>query len=157
MVQAVSLKATNKRESSDAIVVSFKSRWLSPLRSQKVQHVFRKRGPSGSELRTIVVYVGVPVSSVVGALSVESHTVMPVPSALKLASRGGLSQEQLAAYAQGYDSLHVFGVGQFVELDSHWSLGHLQERFGFYPPQSFMRLSLKGRDLLLNHDAPREG
>ena len=142
------LKMTTSDNASSSIVVSFESKWEEPLRTQEVSVVFRKRGPRNFIPDFIYVYVGSPLSSLIGRLPVNNCEQLPVAKALKLADAGAISSEALRSYSGDYESLYVFSVGDFEEVSNVLTYSELAHDFGFSPPQSFFVLSKSGKTTL---------
>lgn len=147
----VELKASKLAESSESIIMSFDSRWINALVSQQVHTVFRKRGPQKIQINEIFVYLGSPVSSIVGVLPVEVHQVLPIEKCLPLSDSGAISTTELISYSGKYNNLHVFKVGPYEEVSELFSLSELKSKYRFYPPQSFLILSVDGRNDLTHN------
>ena len=140
----VQLKSEGSKNGSESIVVSFDSRWLKPLHENRISVVFRKRGPRSFSPKYIYVYVGSPVSALVGRTKVTKYEWMPLESALCKAQDGFIKEEELRNYAGRYSELAVFSVERFQAMPNTLSLQYLHDTFEFYPPQSFLRLSIQG-------------
>lgn len=142
------LKATTSDDASKAIVVSFDAKWGELLRHKPVTRVFRKRAPRHTAPRHIYVYIGAPVSALIGRCEISSLDWLPTADALALSSEGAISQDDLRRYASDYETLAVYTVRPIEVCRSPLSFSLLHERFSFSPPQSFFVLSRTGKDEL---------
>lgn len=139
------LKATAREDSSEAIVVSFDAKWSELLTSSTVTRIFRKRAPRSLAPRFIYIYVGAPVSALIGRCEVSSLDWLPTKDALALSTEGAISEEDLRRYADNYESLAVYTVGPIQVCVSPLSFSILQKQYAFSPPQSFFVLSKTGK------------
>lgn len=142
------LKANSSDDSSEAIVISFDAKWGEILKQSSVTRVFRKRAPRSITPRFIYVYIGAPVSALIGRCEVSALEWLPTKEALTLASDGAISEDELRRYAGDYDALAVYTVDPIEACRSPLSFSHLQETFAFSPPQSFFVLSKTGQHQL---------
>jgi predicted transcriptional regulator len=83
-MKRVALKSDSRSDASEAIVVSFDSRWFEQLRSGNIRLFLRKRGPRSTSTHWVYVYVAAPVSSIVGRFRIQRHEVVDLESALSL-------------------------------------------------------------------------
>ena len=143
------LKMVDDSNASQSILVPFDQRWESSLRDNKIHVVFRKRGPKSFTPDSIFVYIGAPACRLIGRLKVESFEFLPLSDATALADSGGLSEAELYKYASDYKELAVFRVRAFQPAPTPLALRQLASAYGFYPPQSFLRLSESGKAELL--------
>ena len=139
---------TDEKDGSSSILIPFDQKWEEPIREQRILVVFRKRGPKTVSPECIFVYIGSPKSSLIGRFQVETFSFLPLENAVKLATSGGLTEADLRAYAGDYRDLAVFKVKAFEPASTPLSLSQLSSDYGFYPPQSFLRLSEQGRMVL---------
>ena len=143
------LKMVDDSNSSDSILVPFNQKCEAALRENHIKVVFRKRGPKSFTPQHIFVYIGAPASQLIGLLEIESFEFLSLSDALLLAESGGLTEAELRKYAANYDELAVFRVKSFQAAPKALSLNDLASQYGFYPPQSFLRLSQTGHDTLV--------
>lgn len=142
------LKSTTADDASGAIVVSFDAKWGELFRHKPVTRVFRKRAPRNMTPKQIYVYIGAPMSALIGRCAVTALEWLSTEDALALSSEGLLPIEELRRYARDYDSLAVYTIQPIELCSSPLSFSTLQEKFSFSPPQSFFVLSRQGqRDL----------
>lgn len=138
------LKMTADEDSSSSILVPFDQKWEAGIRDNGIHVVFRKRGPKTFAPDFIFVYITAPASRLIGRLEVQSFSFMPTSDAAALAESGGLTAAELRNYASTYTELAVFKVRTFLPAPTPLPLSHLASTYGFYPPQSFLRLSESG-------------
>jgi predicted transcriptional regulator len=143
------LKAVDESDGSQSILVPFDHKWETALRDNHIGVVFRKRGPKAFTPDSIFVYIGAPSSLLIGQLKVQKFAFLPVSEALALSTSGGITEADLRKYAGEYKELAVFKVGAFEAASTPLALSKLASSYGFYPPQSFLRLSESGRLVLL--------
>ena len=72
-----------KPGTSDAIIVSFHSKWHEPMRCNEIEVVFRKTGPKQFVPRWMYAYVATPISAIAARFSVTSATVLPLDEAVQ--------------------------------------------------------------------------
>jgi predicted transcriptional regulator len=141
------LKAQDNNEASEAILVSFDSKWAIPLAAGSISQVFRKRGPK-TPPKWVYVYAGSPTMAIIGRLPVIQLQQLEIEKALHLSKDGCIDKQELVDYAAGYKSLFVFSVGQFQPSHSNVDLRKLKDGYHFSPPQSFLILSHNGKKVL---------
>ena len=144
----MTLKAIEKDDSSDSIVVSFNAKWAPIFPKNSISCVFRKRGPKHSEMKWIYVYVGIPVKALLGRLPILQLRHLSVEESISMANAGALDSHELRKYASDYASLYVFDVGDFQPALKHIELEKLKNDHFFTPPQSFLILSIDGKKSL---------
>ena len=144
----MTLKASKHEDESEGIVISFHSKWLPLLSGGEINCVFRKRGPRRATPRWIYVYVSTPTKAIVGRLPIKKIEEKLVEDCINQSSAGAIGRDELAKYAEGYNKLFVFTVGIYQLAKTEADFDHLSTRFGFYPPQSFLFLSTKGKKQL---------
>lgn len=144
----VTLKITNDDDASSSILIPFDPKWEALLRNTNISVIFRKRAPTTFPVNTLYVYITSPASRIAGRVAVESLDMVPVHEAVKLASKGGLTREELLKYADAYDKLAVYSVGAFEAAGTPLALTTLKANYAFSPPQSILRLSTSGKSEL---------
>lgn len=144
MVVRLHLKANSSKDTSNAIVVSFASRWQSALAAREVHLFFRKRGPRAVTPEWVYVYVGAPASALIGRFRLRQHVQLDAHRALELAGEGGLTPEELLNYLGGSSHVDAFFVDELELAPRACPLAKLKEQYKFDPPQSFLFLSIEG-------------
>jgi predicted transcriptional regulator len=140
------LNSKSSKNSFQAIVVSFHHKWIQDLQQNQISVVFRKRGPRSFQPKWIYVYACAPISAIIGRLEIKKYDWLSVEEALKLTIEGRIEKNELLSYAQDYESLAVFTVGAFKSAKRPLSRIFLNGKYGFHPPQTFLRLSLDGQN-----------
>ena len=139
------LKSTTAADASDAIVVSFDAKWRERFKQAPLTRIFRKRAPRFTTPTQMYVYIGAPVSAIIGRCAITSLEWLPVEDVLALSSEGAISTDELKQYSGIYRALAVYSVRPIEVCRPSLTLSVLHERFAFLPPQSFFRLSRKGQ------------
>lgn len=141
----MNLKAMNREEASDGVIISFNSKWEPELGLNRIQCVFRKRGPKHIKLKWIYVYIGAPSKLLAGRFSVKKMSVQSIDKCVQLAPKGAISADELREYAKSYDELFVFEVGAFEPTCKDVHYAKLKAKYNYCPPQSFLILSKQGQ------------
>lgn len=144
----VQLKANSPKDSTNAIVISFDSKWKNAILDSSFSVVFRKRGPKSPALDWIYFYVSAPYSGIIGRGKIDKYESMPLNNALGLCRKAGLTTTELQEYAEGYDSLAVFTLATIEPATKPMYLNQLTTNFAFKPPQSFVIMSVDGKEEL---------
>jgi predicted transcriptional regulator len=139
------LKWSDDDESSGSIVLAFDPKWRDPLLNREVEIVFRKRGPSRTQLGFLYAYIGTPICAIVGRAKVIKYQKMPVSEAINLAGKGRIDPAELLRYAHRRTELGVFRLGKFEPFNPPLGLKQLALEFGFAAPQNFFFLSARGK------------
>jgi len=139
------LKMSGPRDASEAIVMSFEAQWAEPIKQQKVHCVFRKRAPRHLTPRLMYIYIGSPLSAIIGRCLIVSIELRKSAHAFALAGQGHISLEKLKQYAAHYDSLAVYTIKPIELCKSPLLYPLLRTTFSFSPPQTFFVLSRRGQ------------
>ena len=91
------------------------------------------------------VYIGAPVSALIGRCEVTGLDWLPIKEALAHSSEGAIPQDELRRYAGDYDTMAVYTIESIEVCRSSLSYSQLHEKFSFSPPQSFFVLSKAGQ------------
>lgn len=146
MSNSETFKAQTAEQRSEDILVSFASKWRTPLLNNAVKCVFRRRYPKTFVPKRLVIYLAAPQSEIVGYFEIKDLRSMKFDEALALRSVSGVSDKELKDYYQGYDEMGCYTVRQAKIYDSPIKLALLRSEWGFYPPQSFVSLSISASD-----------
>jgi predicted transcriptional regulator len=141
------LKFRTAFDASDAIVVSFHAKWRELFMQNAVKRIFRRRAPRTAPTQ-MYVYIGSPVSAIIGRCTITDLDWLPVEDVLALSSEGALSRDELSQYIGNYQTLAVYSVRPIEVCRRSLPLSILKERFSFSPPQSFFALSRAGQQAL---------
>lgn len=142
------LKASTPENSSRSIVVSFGGKWHQPFLSKKVRVFFRKRGPRLMVPDYVYVYIGLPVSAIIGRAPVKNVEWLSPDDALRLAHDGAIAPEELRRYSRDSMQLCTVTLGGFQEFPVPLTATKLRSEFAMIPPQNFFVLSKSGKSSL---------
>ena len=131
-----------------SVVISFASRWLTPLVEGRVHAVIRRQFPKARQPAWLYAYVASPVSELVLRAEVKSITQVNLDESLRYSSELLLSRGEIATYFEGYEEMGLYLLGLSTPSRTSLKLGRLQEAGRFSPPQSFLYLSSEGREFL---------
>jgi len=127
-------------EQDACVIYSFKHRWLEPLKNGKVKLFFRKRVPSIKPKR-IYLYVGTPVSSIIGWANVLELQRVSSEVAFNMAPEGAIDSEDLEGYLNGSQSVGVIHLGKPHFFSKPLNVSAVRRIFNFHPPQNFVQIS----------------
>lgn len=130
------MTSTRKTPNNRSVIYSFQGRWEQLLRSGDIRVFFRKRRPIRLPER-VFIYVGVPVKAVIGFAAVESIFEVSLSQAKAMASEGRISAFELEKYIGHEGAAHAIRIDEVVLFENPRTLSHLNQNFGFNPPQSF--------------------
>ncbi len=120
-------------------IYSFKAKWLEPLRAGQVGIFFRKRAPARTPSQ-VLLYVGAPISAIVGSAKVLSMERLLPEAALDLAPKGAIDRRELDIYLVGAGSVTGIYISQPRFYSHPLSIRDVQSVMNFYPPQNFMQI-----------------
>lgn len=127
-------------KSGNAVIYSFKSKWVQPLKDGNVELFFRKRAPSRTPTR-ILLYVGSPISSIIGYAEVTSMEKLSPNAALKLAEKGAIDKSELSNYLNDATSVTGIWIARPSIYMRPLSIQDIREVINFHPPQNFMQIN----------------
>jgi predicted transcriptional regulator len=136
-------KATDLKNATSSIVVSFDRTWYELLCQGRVRAVIRKRGPKKMVPECIYAYINSPISAVVARLPIRKFEWRDDADA-RLCAESTLNLQTLNAYTNG-EIFAVFYVHKPELAQPKVPLSKLASKFGFVPPQSFFVLSKTGK------------
>jgi predicted transcriptional regulator len=147
-----SLKAT-PTDNGNSIILSFDSKWDAALRNSMVSVVFRKTGPTRFLPTYMYIYLNAPISAIIGGFPITRIENLSVEDAVKAASAGGLTENEIRAYAatafgKSYSVLVAYYVGRLQLATSPITQQYLKSKYGFWPSPSFIPLSMTGKATL---------
>lgn len=135
-------------DTSDAIILTFDSRWREPIVSAQVRVVFRKMGPSDFTPNLMYIYIAAPDSAIVARSPITKYETLNLADALLLADDGKISRDALTEYARDRRQLIVMHLGEIAIAQSQITYLRLAEDFNFWPSSTFIPLSESGRRVL---------
>jgi predicted transcriptional regulator len=131
-----------------SVVYSFNGRWEEPLISEKVEVFFRKRRPVVTPSR-VFFYVGSPVKKMIGFAGIKKIEPVDLEAAKMIRKSGAITDDELTSYIGQDGIVSAFWIGTPAIFSEPFTLSELNERHGFYPPQSFSNVSKEFEDFLL--------
>lgn len=142
MSSSETFKAQTAEQRSEDILVSFASKWRMPLLNNAINCVFRRKYPKTFAPNRLLIYLAAPQSEIVGYFEIKDLRSIKIDEALALRSVSGVSDQELKDYYQGYEETGCYTVRKAKIYDSPIKLALLRSEWGFYPPQSFVSLSI---------------
>jgi len=133
---------------SNAIILTFASRWCEPMVKGKIKVVFRKAGPTRVTPELMYVYFSAPISAIVARLPIVSYEILPLAKAIMLTEDGQISREELVSYARDRQELVVMHVGQVAVASNPITRIHMSSAYNFWPSSTFIPLSGAGKRTL---------
>ena len=143
----VMAKAQSVSDRSGAIVVSFDAKHSGGVIDGATKAVIRKRVPRDHTVSMVFVYANAPESKVVVRRPVKSIRNVSLKETLELRDKVNLTNETIQAYFRGVTSVGMYELGEPVN-GRQPSLQQIQEQLLFYPPQSFLYVSIAARKVL---------
>ena len=134
------MTASLRNLGSKSIIVPFASRWSESINDKNIKVFFRKRGPARMP-KNIVIYLGVPISSIVAVAEVEKLERIDLNVALSLADIGCISEGELKSYI-GYDKIvtAIFIKNQ-KNFKNPLGVKAIRKTMNFHPPQNFIQIN----------------
>lgn len=127
-------------EQESSVIYSFKGKWLDRLKAGQVQVFFRKRMPREKPCR-VYLYVGSPVSAIIGwADAIELFKADP-NHAMQLTSEGAIDPDELGDYLKDAQSVGVIRLGRPHLFQRPLEISRVRRVFNFHPPQNFVQIS----------------
>jgi predicted transcriptional regulator len=135
-------------DESNAILLTFDSRWRTSLVTGQVRVVFRKMGPKAFVPDLMYAYVASPDSAIVARMPITSYAAMPLKDAVQLADQGAISAEELIQYAHTWQELIVMHVGAVAVAKAPITYDYLAKEYNYWPSSTFIPLSRTGKTVL---------
>lgn len=135
-------------DSSNAIILTFDSRWRLPLTQGEIRVVFRKMGPTDFIPDTVYAYIASPDSAIVARAPILAYETLGIQDALDLADDGKLSRRELLEYVGEWKHLIVMRLGNLWVADTPITYAHLSEKYNYWPSSTFIPLSATGKNIL---------
>lgn len=143
----ISATAKSTENRSDSILVSFDSRWEKYFIEDRISVIFRKRMPKITPM-VLYVYIGSPKSRVIGRAFVNKIGNVKLERALSLAQKGCITDTEIRSYVGSQTDIGVYFIDSFELAPTPPRLSKIREHARFYPPQSFVILSARFKELL---------
>jgi len=141
MTRALSAKADTETNRSDAVLVSFDSRWEHSIKNGDLKAFIRKRLPKTLTPKWIYAYCGSPVAAILARFRVNRVTEVSSSDAVKSASRLGMKAVDVSSYCKGRSTIGYCEVMEMQKADKPMTLVKIRSLMSFHPPQSFIILS----------------
>lgn len=125
---------------TDTVIVSFRAKWTRILETKQLDVVFRLRVPT-APVETMFIYIGAPVSAIVGRASILKTEQVSHDIASELAHRGHMSRSALLNYIGNRKVVGVYYVKDVHFFNKQIPLSELRKQHTFHPPQSFSFVS----------------
>jgi hypothetical protein len=133
-----------ENDPSEAIILSFHSKWRLHLIQGAVSVVFRKMGPSHFSPKTIYAYFGSPIATLDARITVQQASRAPVDEAVNFAGQGLLTPDELRQYAELWSDLLVYQIGDILVAENTIPYSLLQDKYNFYVSSTYTPLSGTG-------------
>lgn len=134
-------KALTLEQRSNAIIVSFDSKWLQPFRKSEFSVVIRKRVPRDRTFEWLYAHIKSPVGAIFGRARINDIGTMKADEAVELSKNIGLSQKEIMDYISGESFIGFYEIGKFEIAENPAHTGNINECIKYSPPQSFTILS----------------
>jgi len=141
-------KATTPAEQSDSIVVSFGAEWHQHLLSKAFSVVIRKRIPKNSSFSWLYFHINSPVSALCGRAKIEKLLTVTEKEAVALAKQIHLSPAEIKSYIGGDSNIGCYKLGAFEFGREPVTAATLGTRLVYHPPQSFLILSQRAKEVV---------
>ena len=137
-----SFKARSSEERSGDVLVSFSSKWRAPLVDGSIGCVFRRRYPKSFIPKRMFVYIAAPYSEVIGVFIIKNLTAVKLDDALTMTSTSHVSEDETKKYFEGYQTVGCYVIEPTKLFNKPITLEQVRKTWAFYPPQSFVTLSM---------------
>ena len=141
-------KAISKDETSDAIVVSFGREWLKKIKEKEVSLVLRKRAPVKIEPHLMYMHFNYPHGAICARAKIEALEKISLNTALENAEELSLTGKEISQYFEGVDSVYCYKISEVVFSKKPITTSEFNLRLKYYPPQSFIVLSINATIIL---------
>lgn len=134
-------KAASRDDASNAVIVSFESRWESIFCEKRLSGFIRKRLPKSVPVEFVYAYFGSPSCRIALRAKVLKIEEVPVAKIQSNTTSLCISKNEVADYCFGSPTIGLCTVGKIQIARYPISLAKLKTRLAFFPPQSFLILS----------------
>ena len=132
----------------NSFMLSFHSKWQTPICNGEVSVVFRKTWPTKIDARAIYAYFGAPTSAIAAKFPIEGLELLPIQDALAFSAAGAISRAELETYATDFDAIYVCHIGSVEVANSPVDRKFLTDEYDFWPSSTYMPLSSYGEETL---------
>lgn len=134
-------KALTLDERSNAIIVSFDSKWHQPFLNSEFSIVIRKRVPRDRTFEWIYAHIKSPIGAICGRARIKSIGTMGADQAASLCKSINMSKNEIMKYISGEDSIGFYKIGQYDVAGNPAKTDFINNYINYSPPQSFTILS----------------
>lgn len=134
-------KALTLEQRSNAIIVSFDSKWLKPFRKSEFSVVIRKRAPRDRTFEWLYAHIKSPVGAICGRARINDIGTMKADEAVEISMNISLSKKEIMDYISGESSIGFYEIGKFEIAENPAHTKNINEYIKYSPPQSFTILS----------------
>ena len=152
-------KALTLDERSNAIIVSFDSKWYQPFLNSEFSLVIRKRVPRDRTFEWIYAHIKSPIGAICGRVRIKGIGTMGADEAESLFEKINLSKREISEYISGEDSIGFYKIGQCDPAIRPAKIDVINNYIKYNPPQSFTILSMTARKTIdalcgFDHSSP---
>ena len=141
-------KSRSASDASDAVVVSFASKWNAQIGGDKFSVVLRKRVPVTIRPKWLYFHVNAPIGAIRARAHVEGVERIGLVRAIALSSQTALDEHAIRNYLVGTETVGAYFISK-IEIAAHVArTKEINTVMVYYPPQSFFVLSVEGKKLL---------
>lgn len=141
-------KALTLDERSNAIIVSFDSKWHQPFLNAEFSVVIRKRVPRDRTFDWIYVHIKSPIGAICGRARIKRIGTMATNQAANLSESISLSKSEIIKYASGDEAIGFYEIGRFDVASEPVKTDEINKYINYNPPQSFTILSTLAKNAI---------
>ena len=133
---------------SNALILTYHSKWEERLGRGNVSVEFRKTGPRNISPECMYLYITSPIKAITAKVSVVRFGEMEVDKATEMASKSLLTPDEIRQYAGHQDHLYFYEFIAFKAAVQPITFQRLASEYGYFPSSNFFPLSQTGRETL---------
>lgn len=126
---------------SDAIVVSFDTKWHQLLTRRGFSVVIRKRVPKTRPKKWMYLHIKSPIGAICARAELTAIGTMTVAEAVSRKKDIGLSAEEIRSYIGAEEAIGYYQLGRIQLAQQPATTALLMSNMRYFPPQSFLVLS----------------
>ena len=150
MIRAVRIpaKASGTADCSDGIVVSFESKWYPALSKSDFSLIIRKRVPVTQKPDWLYFHINSPRSAICARAQLISTSLITTELVHTHTSDLCLDHKEIDEYCGGLVEVGAYHIGKIQLAPVEVSASMLEDRVIYSPPQSFMFLSHRAKEII---------
>ena len=148
IAQIVPATAVQSEDRSDAVVVSFDSRWYDALRTGSLSMVIRKKVPMSEQPHWLYFHVNSPKSAICARTRILAVEHLPTQAVHAFVNELSLTSEEIDRYCGHLKEVGVYRLSDIELAAPEASLAELRRRLHYSPPQNFMFLSIQAKGIV---------